>query len=57
MTSEEMEIAMVDIGLGRTWDECRINNKNAAKKKSWDELVADFKLANKNGWTIEIPMD
>lgn len=57
MNGEEFQIAMVDIGLGRTWDESRIQNKNAEKKKDWDDLVLDFKEAEQNEWSVSIPQD
>ena len=55
-TSEDYETAMVDIGIGRTWDECRIENKNTAKKKKWDSLVKEIKEAKIKGglWTSHV---
>lgn len=55
MNAEDYEIAMVDIGLGRSWEECRLINKTVEKKSSWDRLVADFEYADKKGYLIVIP--
>ncbi len=55
MNGDELAMAMVEIGNGLTWEESKIKNKTPEKKADWDDLVADFAEAEKNGWTVEIP--
>jgi hypothetical protein len=55
MNGDQLQKAMVEIGLGKSWEESSINPKNEENKKDWDDLVVDFQEAEKNGWIIEIP--
>ena len=57
MTTEQLRIAMVEIGKGYTWEESSIKPKNAANKKDWDELLSEFKTAKKDGQEWSIPSE
>jgi len=55
MNDEEYQIAMVDIGLKRSWEECRIKDKTPEKKRKWDILKKQIEDGWKKGYSLDIP--
>ena len=56
MNGEEFQKALVEIGLGLTYEESSIA-KSEENENDWNALLEDFEEANSNNWSVDIPSE